>query len=115
MKKLFSTVGRTSLFVLTGIVVLLSSCASPKNVPGAIFVKGVVRFIELGSGCWVLEAGDNIRDKKFYELTGSDLDDVKINDAEVQLWIIPKPEVASSCEVGTVAEIIDIVDVKKAR
>jgi hypothetical protein len=115
MKKLLSVAGRMSLSVIVGIVFVLSSCASPKNVPGALFVKGVVRFVELGSGCWVLEAGDNIREKKFYELTGSDLDDIKINNAEVQLWIVPKPDVASSCEVGTVAEIIDVVDVQKAR
>lgn len=115
MKKLLSAAGRTALCLAAGILLVLSSCASPKNVPGAIFVKGVVRFIELGSGCWVLETGDNIRDKKFYELTGEELDVIKINNADVQLWIVPKPDMASSCQVGTVAEIIDIVDVQKAR
>lgn len=115
MKKLLSAAGRTALCLAAGILLLLSSCVSPKNVPGAIFVKGVVRFIELGPGCWVLETGDNIKDKKFYELTGNELNDIKINNAEVQLWIVPKPDMASSCQVGTVAEIIDIVDVQKAR
>lgn len=100
---------------MAGMIMLLFSCASPKSVPGAVFVSGVVRFVELGAGCWVLETGESFRDKTFYELTGEDIGEVQFNNAEVQLWIVPRPETPSSCQVGTVAEIIDIVDVRKSR
>lgn len=99
--------------VAIGVFALLSSCASPQDVPGAMRVQGVVRHVEIESGCWVIEVGDNVRTKKFYELTGKYLADVSFNDAVVTVWIVPKPDVATVCQVGEVAEIIDVVDVEK--
>ena len=101
--------------VVVAVMMLLSSCVSPQDVPGAIRVKGVVRHIDLEGGCWVIEVGDNVRAKTFYELTGEDLKDVAFNDAIITVWIVPKPDVASVCQVGQVAEIIDVVDVEKPR
>lgn len=97
------------------LVVVLSSCASPQDIPGAIRVQGVVRYVELEGGCWVLEAGDDVRNKQFYELTGEQLREVSVNDAVVTLWIVPKPQAASVCQIGQVAEIVDIVDMEQPR
>ena len=101
--------------VVFGISLLFSSCASPQEVPGAIRVKGVIRYVNLEGGCWVMEVGENLRSKKLYELTGEHLPEVSINDAVITVWIVPKPDAASTCQVGQVAEIIDVVDVEKPR
>ncbi len=97
------------------LVTLLSSCASPQDVPGAMRIQGTIRYVNLESGCWVVEVGDNVRTKKFYELTGEKLPEVSINDAVITVWIVLKPDIATICQVGQVAEIIDVVDVEEPR
>lgn len=105
------------LLAVVGFVLplLVVSCASPQDIPGAMRLQGIIRYVKLEGGCWVIEVGNDIRSKKLYELTGKDLPEVSINDAEVTVWVVLKADAVSTCQVGQVAEIIDVVDVKEPR
>ncbi len=99
--------------VSIAMLTVLASCASPQDIPGAMRIKGTIRHVNIEGGCWVVEVGDNVRTKQFYELIGKDLPEVSINDAVITVWIVLKPDVATTCQVGQVAEIVDVVDVEK--
>lgn len=101
-----------ALFAVMGFV--LQSCAAPKNMEGAILVNGTMNMLPIEGGCWVLEVG-NMQNKEFYQLIGDedDLEKVQVEEAQVTLRVVPKTGVATTCQVGKVAEIVEIVEVRK--
>ena len=102
-----------ALFAVMGFV--LQSCATPKNIEGAILVNGTMNMLPTADGnCWLLEVG-NMQNKEFYQLVGDegDLEKVQVEEAQVTLRVVPKTGVETTCQVGKVAEIVEIVEVRK--
>ncbi|HYF02453.1 MAG TPA: hypothetical protein VEC36_03695, partial [Patescibacteria group bacterium] len=105
VKKIFSAV-----IVILSLGFIMQSCATSRNVEGAILVSGTMNLFPMeGGGCWVLEVG-SMRNKEFYQLTGdeSDLQKVRVEEAQVTLRVVPRPDIAKTCEIGRMAEIIEI-------
>jgi hypothetical protein len=93
---------------------IMQSCATPKNMEGAILVTGTMNLFPTDDGgCWVLEVG-NMRNKEFYQLIGdeSDLRKVQVEEAQVTLRVVPKPAAEKKCLIGNVAEVVEIVEVR---
>ncbi len=69
-------------------------------------VKGVMQFTDIEGGCWYLEAH-----KRRFELTGSDaqLATVRVEGRPLTL-VVKQRNMQSTCMVGTVVEIVDILD-----
>jgi hypothetical protein len=108
-KRMFSI---AALFLTLGF--MLQSCATTKNMEGAILVTGTMNLFPTETGnCWVLEVG-NMRNKEFYQLTGDedDLKKVQKEEAQVTLRVVPKPGAQKTCEIGNVAEIVEIVEIR---
>lgn len=90
------------------------SCATPKNIEGAILVSGTMNLFPTDDGgCWVLEVG-NMRNKEFYQLTGdeSDLKKVQVEEAQVTVRVAPKTDAPTACQIGKIAELVEIVEVR---
>ena len=111
------------IFVLFS-AVLLGSCAtgvSQKNFPPESFVvSGKMNPMSgsktlKGQECWLLEAGSSdLRQLKYYQITGAKelTDRLHEEDMKVTIRVIDRPDVSPGCNVGTVVEVLDIVEAR---
>ncbi len=100
---------RTALIAL---ILAAAACATPSadQYKGAIEVVGTMHLMQLEGGCWVLQAGEELDDVQVYLLDGELLPELMTEGATVTLIIRPNPKAASVCQVGTVAEVLEIID-----
>jgi len=70
-------------------------------------IKGVMKFINIETGCWYLETPSG----EHFELAGEDLHQLLVQDREVEVEVKPLPGVSSICQVGTPVEVLAIVRV----
>ncbi|MES2766727.1 MAG: hypothetical protein V4642_12705 [Bacteroidota bacterium] len=110
--KVFKRIFSAAMIIITA-GFIFQSCATPKNMEGAILINGTMNMLPMEGGCWILEVG-NIRNKEFYQLIGdeSDLRKVQIEEAQVTVRVVPKPDMTTACQVGKVAELVEIVEVR---
>ncbi len=92
---------RISALLFFALVMALPSFAQKEFI-----IKGIMQFTDLEGGCWYLEAH-----KKRYELTGSDeqLATVRVEGRSLTL-VVKQRNMQSTCMVGTVVAIVDILD-----
>jgi hypothetical protein len=71
-------------------------------------IKGVMHFTQIEGGCWYLETGNG----KKYEIKGSDeeLQTVRVQDRYLVLDVKQVPNLQSVCMVGTIVQIVNIID-----
>ena len=78
------------------------SCTSPLE-PELGPLIGVVRFLPVEGGCWVIDARDNVR----YEPTGLP-EAFRVDGRQVIVTLRERPDVGSYCMVGRIAEVVSI-------
>lgn len=80
--------------------------ALPSFAQKEFTIKGIMQFTNIEGGCWYLEAH-----KRKFELTGSDaqLRTVRVEGRSLTL-VVKQRNIQSTCMVGTVVEIVDILD-----
>jgi hypothetical protein len=118
--------GMVSAVVLCALVLLgtaWSSCAATKVIrPDAFVVSGKMNPVS-GSkalktdACWVMESGKDLRTLKYYQIIGSDelMNQLKEDDMQATIRVVPKPGVTSSCTVGTIVEVIEIIEARSIK
>ena len=97
---------------LIALLFAAAACAAPsaEQYKGAIEVVGTVHMLQLEGGCWVLQVGEDLDDIQVYLLDGELLPRLMTEGATATLIIRPNPKAASVCQVGTVAEVLEIID-----
>jgi hypothetical protein len=87
-------------------LLLLVLTALPSFAQKEFTIKGIMQFTDIEGGCWYLEAH-----KRRFELTGSDaqLATVRVEGRSLTL-VVKQRNMQSTCMVGTVVEIVDIID-----
>lgn len=109
------------LFLLVAVCCcMFLSCSSAKvDVAGSIVITGIIYPVSggkvLGTGaptCWAMECGKGVRDKSFYQFVGEKelLDDLYEDGATATVRVLVKPDIKTDCLVGTVAEVIEIIE-----
>jgi hypothetical protein len=118
--------GMVSAVVLCALVLLgtaWSSCAATKVIrPDAFVVSGKMNPVS-GSkalktdACWVMESGKDLRTLKYYQIIGSDelMNQLKEDDMQATIRVVPKPGVTTSCTVGTIVEVIEIIEARSIK
>lgn len=118
--------GMLSAVVLCALVLLgaaWSSCASTKVIPPDAFVVSGKMNPVSGSkalktdACWVMESGTDLRTLKYYQIIGSDelMNQLKEDDMQATIRVVPKPGVTTSCTVGTIVEVIEIIEARSIK
>lgn len=118
--------GMVSAVVLCALVLLgtaWSSCAATKVIPPDAFVVSGKMNPVSGSkalktdACWVMESGKDLRTLKYYQIIGSDelMNQLKEDDMQATIRVVPKPGVTSSCTVGTIVEVIEIIEARSIK
>jgi len=91
------------------------SCRTSSNGEGGsiakgtdrFIIKGVMKFLNIETGCWYLETPSG----EHFELVGEDLHQLFVQDREIEVEVKPLPGVSSICQVGTPVEVSAIVRV----
>ena len=80
--------------------------ALPSYAQKEFTVKGIMQYSNIEGGCWYLEAH-----KRRYELTGTDeqLATVRVEGRSLTL-VVKQRNMQSTCMMGTVVQIVDILD-----
>ncbi|MFN4768872.1 MAG: hypothetical protein ACK5JL_02435 [Candidatus Kapaibacterium sp.] len=118
--------GMVSAVVLCALVLLgaaWSSCAATKVIPPDAFVVSGKMNPVSGSkalktdACWVMESGTDLRTLKYYQIIGSDelMNQLKEDDMQATIRVVPKPGVTTSCTVGTIVEVIEIIEARSIK
>ncbi|MFN5865731.1 MAG: hypothetical protein ACK45R_01905 [Candidatus Kapaibacterium sp.] len=118
--------GMVSAVVLCALVLLgtaWSSCAATKVIPPDAFVVSGKMNPVSGSkalktdACWVMESGKDLRTLKYYQIIGSDelMNQLKEDDMQATIRVVPKPGVTTSCTVGTIVEVIEIIEARSIK
>ncbi|MFN9778093.1 MAG: hypothetical protein ACK54V_09625 [Candidatus Kapaibacterium sp.] len=118
--------GMVSAVVLCALVLLgtaWSSCAATKVIPPDAFVVCGKMNPVSGSkalktdACWVMESGTDLRTLKYYQIIGSDelMNQLKEDDMQATIRVVPKPGVTTSCTVGTIVEVIEIIEARSIK
>lgn len=86
--------------------ILLLLLVMPALAQKEFTIKGIMQFTDIEGGCWYLQAH-----KRRFELTGSDeqLATVRVEGRPLTL-IVKQRNMQSTCMVGTVVEIVNILD-----
>lgn len=87
-------------------LLLFTLLALPSFAQKEFTVKGIMQYSNIEGGCWYLEAH-----KRRFELTGSDaeLATVRVEGRALTL-VVKQRNMQSTCMMGTVVEIVDILD-----
>lgn len=112
-----------ALCALVLFVAAWSSCAATKVIPPDAFVVSGKMNPVSGSkalktdACWVMESGKDLRTLKYYQIIGSDdlLSQLKEDDMQATIRVVPKPGVTTSCTVGTIVEVIEIIEARSIK
>jgi hypothetical protein len=118
--------GMVSAVVLCALVLLgtaWSSCAATKVIPPDAFVVSGKMNPVSGSkalktdACWVMESGTDLRTLKYYQIIGSDelMNQLKEDDMQATIRVVPKPGVTTSCTVRTIVEVIEIIEARSIK
>lgn len=93
------------------LLILLTALPSLVFAQKEFTLQGTMMFTQLEGGCWYLEAK---RGKK-YELVGSEenLRKVRVEGRYVTLTVRQAKMMASVCMIGTMVEIIDVLDTNR--
>jgi hypothetical protein len=106
---------RTLRLSLLPLVLLASSGVDRcefSTAPGtfALRISGTIHFLEAEGGCWQLETADGRR----FELRPAELPEAARRDgARVTLLGIPRKDIASVCQGGTVFEVDQVLRVEE--
>lgn len=99
------------------------SCAGTKVIPpDAFLITGKMNPVS-GSkalktdACWVMESGKDLRTLKYYQIIGPEelMEQLKEDDMQATVRVVPKPGVTTDCNVGTVVEVIEIVEARSKK
>ena len=94
---------RFGLPALLAALLTAGTCTATTDPGGLLGINATVEFAQVGSGCWTLAASDGAR----YEPL--DLPkEFRQNGVEVRVRLDEVDNVASTCMVGRVVEIIEI-------
>ena len=97
------------LLVSLLLLLFFSACsgkAVKDEVPaGSFVISGTMRFINIETGCWVLESTDG----KKYAPAGEDLDPLWKDNLLVDLRVRPLPGVSTTCQVGEPVLVLTIL------
>ena len=87
-------------------LLLFALAALPSFAQKEFTIKGIMQFTDIEGGCWYLQAH-----KRRFELTGSDeqLATVRVEGRPLTL-VVKQRNMQSTCMVGAVVEIVDILD-----
>ncbi len=118
--KLYSGILVRSCAVL---LLLLSACVTPVKKdfpPNSFVVSGRINPVGgskslKGTECWVLECGSSdLRQLKYYQLSGEKeiMDRLHEEDMKVTVRIVERPDLSTSCNVGTMVEVLEIVEAR---
>ena len=80
------------------------SCSTGADAfaPNGIRVTGVVVFVQVGGGCWQLQASNGAR----YELRPDQAPSkILVDGARVTVMLEPRTDLVSACQVGQVADV----------
>lgn len=94
---------------------LQSGIAKPDTVisdveaRGVLHLSGTMHLVPVEGGCWKFMEKNGTG----YELYGANVDSIHIEGLEVVLKVRPKSNLKSVCMVGQVAELVEIVSLKK--
>ena len=110
--------GATRRFLIQCTPVLLLTSGTVTNCElstapgtGELRLRGTIRFVEVEGGCWQFRADDGGR----YELRPHQAPASILHDgAEATLVLRPRTDLASVCQVGTVADV-EFVDQIRSR
>jgi hypothetical protein len=108
-----------ALWIVIGSAAALVSCAPKENphppaapvsrdetpppTDPALTIEGTVERLEVEGGCWVIRSADG----KQYEPMGL-TEEFRQNGLRVRAVIRIRPDMASICQVGTIAEVVSI-------
>ncbi|MFM7774347.1 MAG: hypothetical protein ACKOBV_07315 [Candidatus Kapaibacterium sp.] len=103
--------------------VLWMSCGSAKVIPPDAFVISGKMNPVSGSkalktdACWVMESGKDLRTLKYYQIIGPDelMEQLKEDDMQATVRVVLRPGVTTNCTVGTVVEVVDIVEARSKK
>lgn len=104
--------------------ILLDSCASATKVipPNTIVLKGRMNPVTGSKAlkteqCWAMEVGSDITKLKYYQFIGEKdlLEKIYEEDAVVTVRALPRPDSITSCPVGTVMEIFEVVEMRSKK
>jgi hypothetical protein len=64
-----------------------------------------------------MESGTDLRTLKYYQIIGSDelMNQLKEDDMQATIRVVPKPGVTTSCTVGTIVEVIEIIEARSIK
>lgn len=91
------------------ISVAASSCA-PENtmtLKGSYIITGTMRYLDIEGGCWQFKSTNGTD----YEILGSQTDRIQVDGLLARLRVRNSNEGATICMVGTIVELIDIIEI----
>ena len=112
------------LFFLIIATTLIIGCSTAKKaIPeNAIILTGKMNPVMGGKvlstqSCWAMEVGKDLRSLKYYQFIGDInlLQQLFEEDVQATVKAVLRPEVKSNCEVGMVAEVYEIVELRTKR
>ncbi len=110
-----------SVLVFVCSLVFCSSCTTVKKEfpPESFLVSGKMNPVAGSKSlktadCWVLEAGSDIRNLKYYQIMGDKelVNRLHEEDMKVTIRVLNRPDVPPVCNVGSMVEVLDIVEAR---
>jgi len=115
------------LIIIVCVVVsalFIESCASATKVipPNTLILTGRMNPVTGSKAlkseqCWAMETGQDLTKLKYYQFIGDKelLEKIYEEDAVVTVRALPRPESITSCPVGTVMEIFEVVSMRSKK
>ncbi len=109
-----------SMLILSTVSLVMSCSTAKKEFPADAFVVSGKMNPVSGSkalktdNCWVLEVGTDLRQLKYYQIVGDKdmVERLHEEDMKVTIRVVNRPEVTTSCKIGSVVEVLEIIEAR---
>ncbi len=126
MKHLIPSYVKILLICVSCVLLSLSlhNCASAVKEfpPDAFVVTGKMNPVSGSKAmkndeCWVLEAGEDLRSLKYYQVVGPKemVEQLHEEDMYVKIRVVSRPTVKTNCPVGAVVEVLEIIEARSKK